>query len=491
MKIANRIAYFLLVLVAGFFLFLLISLNLIPDKYLWVAFAVTISLLAIIGTIDFVYKKKLVHIIMLIITVIGIGLVSYLDYYLYRTNYFINNLESELKEEVSYYVLVNSKSSYQDLTELNNKSFGTYSFNSNNYDQAYQLLTEKIKITTEDYNDVNELIDDLLNDNKDALFMSANNYEILKEEITDLEENTKILYEIKVELLKDTSTLDGDNENLLEKPFNVFISGIDTSGSINLVSRSDVNIVMTINPQNNEVVLTSIPRDYYVQLHETTGLKDKLTHAGIYGIDMSVATVEDLLGIEIDYYVRVNFTTIVKVIDAIGGIDVYSDQAFSEFGYSFKKGMNHLNGQQALMFARIRHVFEEGDRKRGEHQQAVIEAVIKKLSSSKTLLLNYGNLLDSLSNTFQTNISTETIQAFVKKQLDEMPTWQIKTINLDGTGANRNTYSMPSRLLYVLLPDEDSVAYAKQYIEGVIASKTVEELDSLLNTETDLTEQEE
>lgn len=347
------------------------------------------------------------------------------------------------------------------MTELNNKSFGTYSFNSNNYDQVYQLLTEKIKITTEDYNDVNELIDDLLNDNKDALFMSANNYEILKEEITDLEENTKILYEIKVELLKDTSTLDGDNENLLEKPFNVFISGIDTSGSINLVSRSDVNIVMTINPQNNEVVLTSIPRDYYVQLHETTGLKDKLTHAGIYGIDMSVATVEDLLGIEIDYYVRVNFTTIVKVIDAIGGIDVYSDQAFSEFGYSFKKGMNHLNGQQALMFARIRHVFEEGDRKRGEHQQAVIEAVIKKLSSSKTLLLNYGNLLDSLSNTFQTNISTETIQAFVKKQLDEMPTWQIKTINLGGTGANRNTYSMPSRLLYVLLPDEESVALCK------------------------------
>ena len=178
---------------------------------------------------------------------------------------------------------------------------------------------------------------------------------------------------------------------------------------------------MTVNPNTHEILLTHIPRDFYVQLHGTTGLKDKLTHAGIYGIDMSVKTIEDLLGIDINYYVRVNFTTLIKIVDTIGGIDVVSDRDFSEYGYSYKKGINHLDGMHALMYSRIRHVLEGGDRARGKHQEQVITAIFQKITSSEVLLKDYNKILENLTDSLQTNISSNEIKAFIKKQLDTMP----------------------------------------------------------------------
>ena len=253
--------------------------------------------------------------------------------------------------------------------------------------------------------------------------------------------------------------------------FNIYISGIDTTGNIRNVSRSDANMLLTVNTKTHQILLTSIPRDYYVTLH-TYKAKDKLTHSGIYGIKETVSTVEDFMGIDINYYVRVNFTTVIKMVDVIGGIDVDSDYAFTTSeGYSFKKGTNHLNGKKALAFSRERYSFADGDRQRVRDQQKVINAIITKLTSSTTLLSKYTDILKSLSGSFQTNLTSEEINYLIKGQLDNMTSWSMTSFSLDGTSASAATYSMGSQKLYVMIPTQKTIDDAKEKINEVLNAK--------------------
>lgn len=242
----------------------------------------------------------------------------------------------------------------------------------------------------------------------------------------------------------------------ITKPFVVYISGIDTYGEVSTTSRSDVNILAVVNPQTKKILLVNTPRDYYVQLHGITGPKDKLTHAGIYGIDMSKNTMQDLYNTKIDYTVRINFTSLLNIVDALGGIEVQSDQAFSADGYNFNVGSNMLNSQQALAFSRERHSFADGDRQRGKDQQRVIEAIITK-ASQPNILLHYQSVLSALSNSFQTNASKQEISTIIRQQLDSAGKWQTQSISVDGTGASRATYSMGAQQLYVMIPDQATV----------------------------------
>ena len=238
-------------------------------------------------------------------------------------------------------------------------------------------------------------------------------------------------------------------------------------------------MLVTVNTKNHEILLTSIPRDYYVQLHDTTGYKDKLTHAGIYGINMSVNTIQDFLDINIDYYVRVNFSTLIDVVDIIGGIDVYSDKGFIPWTNTklyIPEGNVHMNGAMALAFARERYTYQEGDRHRVQNQQDVITAIIKKVTSSTTILTKYTTLLDELSNSFETNIKTSTITTLMKHQLDKMPSWTIKNYSLNGSDSYDYTYSAGMQKLYVMIPDKETVAKAKEYIDGMENGKTLKEL---------------
>ena len=191
-----------------------------------------------------------------------------------------------------------------------------------------------------------------------------------------------------------------------EEPFNVCVTGIDIWGEIDQVSRSDVNMIVTVNPQTRTVMLTSVPRDSYVILH-SFGQYDKLTHSGVWGVDETVTTLEDWLDIDIDYYVRVNFSMLVDIVNAIGGIDVYSDYAFKSAIHdcSYKKGWNHLNGKQALYFARERKAFKDQDQQRIKNQQKVMKACLKKVTSSRVLLTNYTKLLDAVDDEMQTDMS--------------------------------------------------------------------------------------
>ena len=252
-----------------------------------------------------------------------------------------------------------------------------------------------------------------------------------------------------------------------QNPFNVCVTGIDMWGDIDQVSRSDVNMIVTVNPKTRTIMLTSVPRDSYVVLH-SFGEYDKLTHTGVWGVDETVATIEDWLGIDINYYVRVDFSMLVDIVNAIDGIDVYSDYAFESAIHdcSYKKGWNHLDGKEALYFARERKAFEDEDQQRIINQQKVMKAILKKVSSSKVLLTNYTKLLDAVDDEMQTDMSQKEITSLVKMQLNDMSSWTIKTQTVKGDLEMRGTYTMGmGRDLLVSIPRENSVEKVKEGID--------------------------
>lgn len=274
-----------------------------------------------------------------------------------------------------------------------------------------------------------------------------------------VQEADKAFYDNLV-ILK-TLSIEGDDNDAkavldATKPFILYISGIDTDGNISAVSRSDVNMLMVINPLKQSMLLVNTPRDYYVQLHDTTGLRDKLTHAGVYGVDMSMRTLEDLYGVVIQQYVRINFTSLTTLIDIIGPIDVYSDYAFGEF----KQGMNTLDSKQALAFARERYSFREGDRQRGRNQQHIIEAIIAKLSRTENAV-RLPQIIDKIRGSIETDMPEESLKTLIRNQLNDIRPWKIESISVDGTGAMLPTHSYGDTPLYVMMPSEESVRGAK------------------------------
>ena len=232
--------------------------------------------------------------------------------------------------------------------------------------------------------------------------------------------------------------------------------------------------MITVNPVREEILLTSIPRDYYVQLYHTEGKeKDKLTHAGYYGIETSVKTMESLLNTKINYYAKVNFSTLVKLVDMIDGIDVELENKVTIIDYKgtvykFEKGINHLDGMKALALARERKNFKAGDRSRQFNQQKILSAIIKKTTSSSVLIKKYFEILSAVEQSFEINMSSSSISKLIKFQLDYMPTWEIKNQTVDGTDAYKQTYSFPKQLLYVMEPDEQSVKLAQDEISRMM-----------------------
>ena len=219
----------------------------------------------------------------------------------------------------------------------------------------------------------------------------------------------------------------------------------------------------------NKILLTNTPRDYYVQLAGTTGTKDKLTHAGVYGIDTSIKTLENLYDTKISYYVRVNFNSLINLVDEIGGIDIYSDQSLTTLHYKvyIKQGWNHLDGKGALGYARERYSYMEGDRHRGQNQQQIIEAIIKKVTESNDLN-TYMKLLNTLQNSFQTNMDKKLINGFINLQVKNDYNWSVESISVTGYDSSNYTYSYPGQLLYVMEPDYSSLETAKSRIKEII-----------------------
>lgn len=438
-------------------IFLLINiykLNVIPNKYLSIIFTLIILLGFSITLISIKVKDKKVNIMLNIILLLLIVGSIVLSYYIIKTDNFFSSLE-EVKEEQLYYVVVKKNSDYKKLDDLNNKKMAIFENQSKNYKKVLNEIEKSIDIKDKKYINVNDIVNDLSEGKVDSLLINSNNKELLDENITNFNENTKIIAKFSIDMIKQKEK--EEKEYKENEPFNILISGIDTNGNINKVSRSDVNIIMSVNPRTHEILLTSIQRDMYVQLHGTNGIKDKLTHAGIYGIDMSRQTIEDFLNIDIPYYIRVNFDSVIKLVDTIGGIDIYNDVAFKGGTRYFEQGNIHLNGKQALEYARERKKMPNGDWTRGEHQKVIITAIINKVSSSKELLNNYVDILNNSKDIIQTNIPTDIIKKYVKKQIENMSTWKTISLTVKGDHSdNLETYSMPGVKLYVTIPDEAS-----------------------------------
>ncbi len=266
---------------------------------------------------------------------------------------------------------------------------------------------------------------------------------------------------------------DGGSQTATSQPeadsssFIMYLSGIDTYGSVSTRSRSDVNILAVVNTETKNILLLSTPRDYYISYSVTGGAKDKLTHAGIYGIDASIDALEQLYDVDVNYYLRVNFSGFIDIINALGGVDVNSDYDFTAGGTEFHKELNHLNGEEALSFARERHSFKDGDFQRGRNQMEVIRAVIQKAASS-SLLTNYMSVMNAVAGSFETNMSQEEIADLVKMQLSDMAGWNITSYTAEGQVSSAETYSMPGQRLSVVIPNESSVEEAKGMIRDVL-----------------------
>ena len=269
--------------------------------------------------------------------------------------------------------------------------------------------------------------------------------------------------------------LTGAEANQITKePFVVYLSGVDNRGELTEKARSDVNILAVVNPKTKRVALVNTPRDYYVDLAGTDS-KDKLTHAGLYGVETSMATLGNLYGVNVEHYIRINFAGFINIIDAIGGVDVYSDQAFTSVGSpgyydptTFAEGWNHLDGKSALAFARERHAFASGDIQRGINQMKVIDAMVNKLKSP-ALLMGFSKLMDAAADCFVTSLSQDQITALVRMQLSDLASWDIQSCSVTGTsGKSSKCYSAKGQSLYVMKPDENSVNEAKTLIASVL-----------------------
>ena len=449
----------------GILLILLSFLNLLPFKMFLPIILVFLIINLVNIFLSFKYNlNKPTILIQIILSLIVAGISVIGTFYLFRTISFIGSIENDGYNVQNYSVLVLKESNYDKIENLKNKNI-TLLKNSENETKVIEYLNNEISFNLLERNDIMTIKESLYNKESDAIVIEDSYITLIEELDSEFINKTKVIHSFSIKnKLEDISK----NVDVTKDPFAIYVSGIDTYGKISSVSRSDVNMVVVVNPKTYQILLVSIPRDYYVKLHGTTGYNDKLTHAGMYGVEMSVQTIEDLLEMDINYYFKVNFTSLIDIVDALGGIDVYSEYSFdSEVGYYFYKGYNSINGKQALAFARARHAFIDGDRQRGKNQQAVIEAVIRK-ASSKAIITKYDSLLDALEGKFQTNLEAREITSLAKLQLDKMPKWNIKSISLNGSDSSDYTYTYSSGKLYVMIPNGDSIKEAKENIQKVL-----------------------
>ena len=460
----------LLMIVSGFFIGLLFYIDLLPLKYLIIIVgAIVILDLFNISILRIKNLKKKIRKTFCFFCIFWIIIMLSVSFYLCKTlGVLLGNGDSKYKLE-HYSVIVLKSSKLKKVEDIRSKKVGYYKKTTGAL-EANDKLKEKVKVKYKSYTEPKVMLDDLDNKKTSAIIVEDSIKSIMKEENPDFSKKYKVIYTFKIKVKSESTLKDVD---VSKKTFVIYLSGIDTYGEISSVSRSDVNIVVVVNPKTKQVLLISVPRDYYVQLHGTKGVKDKLTHAGIYGTDMSIKTLEDLLSVDINYYFKVNFTSVIDIVDVLGGLDVYSDYTFISYsGYSFKQGYNSVNGEEALDFVRTRKAFSEGDRQRGKNQQALIDAIIQK-STSKKIITKYNSLLDAINGKYQTNMPSKKIISLIKMQLNDMAKWNVTSFGLEGTDSTNYTYTY-YQMLYVMEPKEESVEQAKDLIQQVINGEKLE-----------------
>ena len=399
----------------------------------------------------------------------------------------LNKISGVMVEKQVTAVIVMKEDEATDLGDTKGYRFGILANRDTNNTQQILSAMEKSmgKVETASYDTPAEMADALYDDEVQALILNEGYIPLLTEQenYRDFSDRTKIIYEYVTEheitAIKPTGSI-------TKQPFVVYCSGSDERDSdINAKTRSDVNILAVVNPKSRQILLLNTPRDYFLPL-SFNGQLDKLTHAGMYGIDESMRVLDDLYGVETQYYARVNFYGLTKIVDALGGVDVYSEQTFTtkvmqipdkngnlyDDYFSFTEGMNYnVDGQAALAFCRERYSFSDGDNQRGRNQMAMIKAIFNK-ATSPAILSTYGEVLNAVADTMITNMPYEDISSLVKMQLSDMSGWNITSYSVTGYGGTEECYSMPGQALWVMWPDYDTVNVAKDLIAQVMAGQT-------------------
>lgn len=442
------------------------KMNILNSMYFLILSCVLLIITLVISILA-LRSKKIITKIFTFLLLIGLTILPvYLLYNINLTERLINSASKTIVKKEIFNVYVLNDSSISSISELKDKRLGIFNNNSEVLLKAVGDLKKKVNASMKKetyYDEIEKLLNAGIKKEEDAIFITSTLDNILSEQYQELIDKYKVIGAIEI---KDIEKIKKNTGDITKEPFIIYVSGIDTYGNIGNVSRSDVNILIAINPKTNNILLVNTPRDYYVKLH-SKGAYDKLTHAGIYGVDESLHTLEDLYDVKIDYYFKVNFSSLIKVVDAIGGIEVDSKYSFSYDGYTFRKGKNKLNGKSSLAFSRFRKGLPEGDISRGENQEAVIKAIVEKLSSP-SILANYASILSSLSKSFVTNISTDDIYKLVKNQMNNNDSWIINSSNARGYDASDVTYSAGKTKLYVMKQDESSVLSVKTSLKSIL-----------------------
>ena len=499
--IPGAVITIIVIMLSVVFMGLLAMTKMIPTIYMLIIGIVLAVIAAIIWLLVWHTRYTGRFIGGTVLAVIMIAILAFGGFYINKTRSAISNISGETTEVTQMAVYVKSDDAADSVEATAGYTYGILSsLDRENTDGAVAHLNSEFgtEVQTKEYAGLTELADGILNGEVNAMLLNSGYLSVYEDMdgYTDFSTKIKEVGTVEVE-----STIQSAEESTPVEPittanggkvYTIYLSGIDTRGEMTAKSRSDVNIIATVNTDTHEILLVSTPRDYFVPLSISGGAPDKLTHAGIYGIDVCMDTLGMLYDIDINYYFRINFGGFVKVIDALGGITVNSDYDFDSkniLGYHFNKGENYVNGEQALIFARERYAFQEGDRQRGKNQMEVIRGVVKKALSPE-ILTSYSSILSSLDGCFGTNITYEEIAQILQQQLTNGGDWTIVSYSVNGTGATEKPYSM-SQKAYVMVPDYDTVNKAKSLMEKVRNGEVVtqEEADAPVSgsTSTDST----
>lgn len=457
-------------------LFFIFKLNILPTTY-----AVMVGMiLVLLGFINYALMKpnkkehhrktkpreiigKVISLLLSVLMVFGSVMIN-------KGYSTLDDITNSNTKSTHYAIVVLKSSKIDSLSELQNESI-EYCLQYDKEKDMNQVIAEAKKKESSLNFDVamtySKLGDDLYNNTVNAILINTAYNGMFEENHPDFQNEVKEIWTSDIETkVKDFST----RVSVTNTPFIIYISGIDTYGSITTVSRSDVNMIVTVNPNTKKILLTSIPRDYYVTLANMKK-KDKLTHSGIAGPENTVKTMAQFLGTDINYYARVNFTSLVTMVDALGGITVNVDQDFSAGGYSYKLGPQQMNGEEALAYSRERHSFADGDNVRVKHQQDVLMAMLNKMMSP-AVITNYSSVLKAISGCFETNMASSDITDLIKMQINDNASWTFKQKQFTGTGVMQTGGAyMPDSKLYYMIPNDDSVKENLQAIKDVLNGK--------------------
>ena len=464
-NVGLTILYAILALVL---LFTMFNYNFLSFRFLNII--ITIGLLVVLAISIFLQKTKKLPLVTTVVLVI-FSLVSLVGIFGFKQMIDITNRMNQTAafSEVEMSIVVPKESDIKDVSQLTSVQAPT-KVDKNNIEILMSALKKdkKVDVKVDDVASYQEAYDNLKSGKSKAMVLSGSYASLLESVDSNYASNLKTIYTYKIKKKNSNSANQVDS-----RVFNIYISGIDTYGPISTVSRSDVNIIMTVNMNTHKILLTTTPRDAYVKIPGGGADQyDKLTHAGIYGVETSEQTLEDLYGIKIDYYARINFTSFLKLIDQLGGVTVHNDQAFTQEKFDFPVGDIQMNSEQALGFVRERYSLDGGDNDRGKNQEKVISAILNKLASLKSVS-NFTSIVNNLQDSVQTNMSLNTINALANTQLESGSKFTVTSQAVIGTGSTGQliSYAMPNSSLYMMKLDNSSVESASQAIKNLMEEK--------------------